>query len=553
MDHSLTRLRHVGAVISRNRLVSRHTSGLNHYILFHGIIHRDPASIRPIERGFASSHATDCSLKVALDNIQKNYESYLGTPLPVQKKQLKQSWKSLLPYLDQCDESEMVKVLRGLITVSKRIRSPLVHQSVVLKLIKNLSTDRDVTQVVNPGSEVDHCVSDEAKVALVLSSFRLCDVKHSTRDIIDDLVSLASSTLYRWDFVTLVDVCRDLSWIYRFYHHEPCATLLRKALNLACDSATKPGNVVSRKQLITLMKAMSAIGNDSVTITNKVNHLVATLLSKDDTDIPTDITQRLELQYRRSKGNVHLLYVALVSGFPVKTGLIQSLLNSVMQFCYDYFTTTCKFWKSTVSYMPQHDYNNIDPRVHNLLYAKCPNKVIRLPGSLEKEKPQQTKLEERYQVVIAALNRLEHNNKHAFCRGIKLCSAHLRMMNGELDDRTRAFLAAVNAYKPEGLILQQYPELFAALRQLGYKPVPILIDGLFQVNCIDHEGRMYCQMYNHKQARYTKRGITYNAQVALELSYLEAAGWRGAVILYTEWQRLDDQSRLKLLKERLNI
>ncbi|ORM39476.1 uncharacterized protein BXIN_2887 [Babesia sp. Xinjiang] len=492
------------------------------------------------------------------------------------KKRLKAVAKEAAKHIDECDLTTATVLMICLNNISRRCKCVELYNELMRLLLREVSSgtgrnttkgDDKVRQIIGNFVGEDYIEAskrDESLAALLLGGLRAYELKQTPKQVVDDMIAVANANLYRWAPSELVNVCRDLAWVCRFCQQEGGPGLLRKALTFVCDRASKSATTLKRPQLITLMKAMSVTKQESATLDLRMNHLIAALLAAEEADIPADPEYRLNVQYRRAKGNVHVLHVALISGLELKTNVVQALLDSVMKFCIDYFSATCRMWQMKPPETNYHDYNTIDPRVANLIYAKCTNKVLRVPGSLDpanNPEPKIPKLEERYQAVVAALARLFESGKHTFCRGLKLCEARLRIVNRtiyrDLDDRTRTFMHAVACFRLEDPQPSPSDALQRALTHLRYRPVPLMLDGTFQINCIDHRARLFCELCNEKEAREvrdvgdTGSHLKYNASTDLKLRYLEASGWRGITLLEAEWKRLPEDARIALLRSKL--
>ncbi|GIX62480.1 CobQ/CobB/MinD/ParA nucleotide binding domain-containing protein [Babesia caballi] len=511
--------------------------------------------------------------------VYRNYRNAAATRPPAApgcstdlKKQLKAAAREAAKHVEHCDIDTATALMACLVHVSRRCKCVELYSGLLRLLLHALRSrgDQLVTQdnrttpfdfgslIETP--RLEGLRQDEALAALLLRSLRLYELRNTPKPLLDDVFTVVNSNMYRWSPDQLVEVCRDLAWVCRFCERERFSGLLRKSIALLSDCTSKTKTTLSRMQLIAVIRALSVVKQDAAPLASRVNHLVSALLAAEQGDSPSDIQEKLTLHYRRAKGNVHLLHVALISGIHLDAAVVHALIDGVMQFCTDYFAATCRVWQMKSAQPNAHDYNTIDPRVANLLYAKCANKVVRLPGSLDPDhapRPRAPKLEERYQAVVAALSRLLEGGKLAFCRGLKSCEARLRVSNrniyDQLDDAARSFMKAVACFRLGEPRPAPSDGMARALRHLGYRPVPLMVDGAFQVNCIDHRRRLFCDLCNDKEARPRPGGgaPVYNAATELKLRCLEAAGWRGATVLQAEWRRLPEEGRVALLRAKL--
>ncbi|CDR94671.1 hypothetical protein, conserved [Babesia bigemina] len=508
------------------------------------------------------------------DDLTKKSDTVVhNQPKSDLKKRLKLAGRQLAVLVDNCDPYSARSLLACLVDISRTCKCPELHIGIIKAILQELQTNRDRSN--RDDSSVDgsalsglvgaerikELIKDEKTVALLLASLRAYELRQPPKTVVDDLISVVNVNVYRWKPFQLVEVCRDLAWMYRFCEKERFGALLRKCASLVCEGFGKEGKTATRRQIMTLMKAVSVLGHESTPISTGLNNLISTLIESENKHTEDDVVKQLNLRYRRAKGNVHMLNVALVSGARMDTALVNALLENVMEFCVSYFSATCRVWQLKTEHVGAHDYNSIDPRVAQLLYAKCTNKVLRAPGSLDpanNPEPRYPKLEECYQAVVAALGRLLEAGKLAFCRGLKLCEARLRVIDRAvykgLNDRSRTFLKAVACFKLEDPQPATSDELYMALRQLGYRPVPLMVQGTFQVNCIDRKRRLYCELCNDKEARLLRDGarVVYNTATDLKMRCLDAAGWRGTIVRMAEWRPLPEGERVALLRDKLS-
>ncbi|GBE60179.1 phosphoadenosine phosphosulfate reductase, putative [Babesia ovata] len=493
------------------------------------------------------------------------------------KKRLKLAGRELAVSVHKCDQHSSRALLVCLVDISRTCKCPELHIGLIKVILQELQSSRDRSNVDDThvkdsdltglvGAErINELSKDENTVALLLTSIRAYELRKPPQTVVDDLISVVNANVYRWKPLQLVEICRDLAWVYRFCEKERFGALLRKCASLVCEGFGKEGRTATGRQIMTVMKAVSVLGHESTPISAGLNNLISTLIENESKDAEDDVVKQLNLRYRRAKGNVHLLNVALISGTRLDTAVVNALLENVMEFCVGYFAATCRVWQLKTEHFGTHDYNTIDPRAAQLLYAKCTNKVLRAPGSLDpanNPEPRYPKLEERYQAVVAALGRLLDAGKLAFCRGLKVCEARLRVIDRTvyegLNDRSRAFMKAVACFKFEDPQPATSDELYRALRQIGYRPVPMMVQGTFQVNCIDRKRRLYCELCNEKEARLLPTGaktagkVVYNTATELKMRCLEAAGWRGTIIRVAEWRSLTEGERVALLRDKLS-
>lgn len=536
-------------------------------------------SISSVTDGNASVEWHD-RFKDFLDAYKQYYEqSYMAKPIGLidrssvsdaAKRRLKLVSRALADNIQHCDTPSAIALMFCMRNISKRCKLVELYAGTLLHLLRELRSGEDessnvgIVKFLDIGncidvSQLEQLHRRDLLAAFLLGTLRAFDLKNPPNDVVDELFALVNSNIYQWKTSHLVNICRDLAWVCRFCETERFSGLLRRCISLVCEGIGKTGETLSRAQLITLHKAASVTKGESTSFAPRMNHLILSLVRSEANSVPSDLSERMNLLYRRTKGNIHLLNVMLVSGMPVDAGVVRVLLEGVMNFCLEYFTATSNVWQLKQQMPVTHDYNEIDPRVSHLLYAKYPNKIFRAPGSLDPEKPKQktvAKLEERYRAVVVSLSRLLMNKKVAFCRGLKLCELRLRLFNRqiykELDDNIHMFMNTVSNFRFEEPQLVIQSDLRRALRHLGYKSIPMMVDGTFPLNCIDYERRLYCELCNAKEARLSKNGeYIYNKAMELKLRYLDIAGWRGAMVLESEWRCMPADTQIALLRRKL--
>ncbi|KAK1443145.1 hypothetical protein BgAZ_200210 [Babesia gibsoni] len=485
------------------------------------------------------------------------------------KRRLKVASRVLADHVGHCDIRTAVKLLQCMRDIKRRCKLEELSVKTLEHCLKELSTEwiSKPTVHVDSVTSSDHiCKSTVSSLqktedfaVFLVSTGRALDLMNVSMDVRDGMFNVVNSNLYQFTVPQLVQLSSDLAWVCRFCDYERFNGLLRKCISLVCEASAKEDVYLTRYQLMTLLKATSVIKEEYASLHSKIGRSMLNTLKAEDTALPTDLSQRLEVLYRRAKGNTHMMNVMHISGACLDQPIIQRLLEGVMNFCLDYFTATRHVWKLPEQDRVTQDYNVIDPRVSKLLYAKYPNKIFRKPGSLEHMRSQEatgTKLEQRHQAIVAALSRILKSNKVAFCRGLKLLEVRLRMFNHlvyqALSGDMHMFLNAVSSFKFQEPLIQPNDELQRSLRHIGYRPVQIMVNWVFPVNCMNYEKQLYCELCNSNEARLTKNGkIVYNKAMELKLRYLELTGWRGTIILESEWKDLTENRRIALLRSKL--
>lgn len=538
-------------------------------------------------RSYSSSGNSDtiALAQSQLKQFLELYSSYKGvieqdgldwpfenTDLKHAKKQLKLASRELADHLDQLDLLSVLAVLSLSNSIGKRCKLLKLHGKALEFVLGELRSNEELNpksvladevisgyrDIIEPG-HLHELLDKQRLIALALGSLRTLDLKNPSTQILDELFSLVNSSLYQWSPEKLVLISSHVAWICRFCEHERFGSLLRRCVSVTIEGTEKSGLVMSRKDIMSLMKAYSVVRAEASS-DSKFAKLINALLSREERPLPSDAGERMNVLYKRAKGNVHLLNVMLITGVCLEPGILDIILKNVMDFLLDYFAATSHVWKLQPPVVVTENYSNIDPRVSEMLYAKYPNKLIRKPGSLDREDfnsdRSREKLQERYQAVVASLGRLHKARKITFCRGTKLLDIRLRLLHREvyqsLSNETRMFLKAVSSYRFNDQVADLDEKIRRVLRHMGYRPLSMMLDGAFPLHCIDHEKKLYLALCNGKEARLGPEGeILYSKYMELKLSYLSSTGWSGTTVLQSELKGVPENAQVSLIRNKL--
>ncbi|EKX74265.1 conserved hypothetical protein [Theileria equi strain WA] len=476
------------------------------------------------------------------------------------RKLLQQSAQHLAGNLEKYDIDTLLVIFLLSIDISKDYRCDLLNTKLIEMLIARSkeSFDFNTRFGMEPSpyifkylsnDKVDNIKAEGVHLIYMFGSFHHFQLEELLKQHFDFFSVSINSYLIKYSIEQLLLLAEHITQLHKF---DRCSVLFQKCIAAICDLVEQGGTNLPTTQYTKILKQLGHFGGKNSFLTKRLNNLISSSISNDSSTNfgELHLSTMIEERYKIAKNHLDLLHTFLLTGLFENGTIIESLLTSIMKFCLFYFQSTSKICRTNPIDDIPYNYN-IESKFSSILYAKYPNKVLRSQPMEFNDKRVPEDSNDRFLMIEAALSRLLFSNEMSFCRKLKHCEIYIRTfypsiyrnISGDL----QKFMTSISLhkYKDTGFYSHYDHNLYNYLRKLDYKPCRLIVDNIFPINCLDHKRKLFIEILE-------KCDIYHEKMLDFKLKYLCSLGWNSVIINHSDWIDLPEESRIRLLREKIN-